>query len=114
MSRLGWLTSARTEQLLRAAQEGNLHYDPAGTLRHRREGGSDRDPSATTGDAQIVADLVTAGRLRREESGPVTVPGGPPGPVLAGRGHVRRAVDAFPDAALLGTTTIQPEIRSRP
>lgn len=70
MSRLDWMGHRRPRQLLAAASEGRLYYADA-TLMHR----SDKpcsDIPAHRGDADIVADFIIAGLLRRDETGAIT------------------------------------------
>lgn len=67
MSRLAWLKSRRTRQLIDAATEGRLYYDTTGILRHRSDGSRESDLAAHKRDAEIVGDLITTGRLCLDE-----------------------------------------------
>lgn len=73
MSR-GRHTAQRTEQLVAAAADGMLRYAADGMLVHRQLfDPAGNDIPATRSDAELVADLITAGRLRREDSGQLAV-----------------------------------------
>jgi hypothetical protein len=75
MSRLHWMGRARPRQLLAAAGDGRLYYI-GDTLMHRSdEAGCDL--AAHTVDAEIVAEMITAGVLRRDDTGEITTAGAP-------------------------------------
>lgn len=78
MSRLNWIRSRRTQQLLRAADQGRLYFDRIEILRHRSgDAPAEFDLAVQRRDAEIVSDLIALGQLRRSEDGVITTAGAP-------------------------------------